>query len=246
MTLDIDAIREIVRSEIPRSLSEDPLTRLALWDVARTEFADKRETESRFDQLLEEIRRDREEQSRQWDEQNRKWDEQNRKWDEQNRKWDEQNRKWDENQRVINQILEEIRLLNRKHDSTIGALGARWGFQSEETFRSALRGILQDSFGVQVININEWDDTGDVFGRPDQIELDLIVVNGTLMLCEIKSSMSKGDMVIFDRKVRWYEKQHARTADRRIVISPMVDKRAEKVARDLGIEIYSYAEDVRP
>ncbi len=225
MTLDIDAIREIVRNEIPRSLSEDPLTRLALWDVARMEFADKRETESRFDQLMEEMRRDREEQSR---------------------KWDEQNRKWEENQRVINQILEEIRLLNRKHESTIGALGARWGLQSEETFRSALRGILQDSFGVQVININEWDETGEVFGRPDQIELDLLVVNGTLILCEIKSSISKGDMVIFERKTRWYEKQHARTADRRIVISPMVDKRAEKVARDLGIEIYSYAEDVKP
>jgi hypothetical protein len=239
MTLDIDAIREIVRSEIPRALSEDPLARHAVWQVARSEFADKQETESRFDQLLAELRRDREEQSR-------KWDEQTAQWGEQNRKWDEQNRKWDENQRVINQILEEIRLLNRKHDSTIGALGARWGFQSEETFRSALRGILQDSFGVQVINTNEWDDTGEVFGRPDQIELDLIVLNGTLILCEIKSSMSKGDMVIFDRKTRWYEKHHVRTADRRIVISPMVDKRAEKVARDLGIEIYSYAEDVRP
>lgn len=239
MTLDVDAIREIVRSEIPRALSEDPQARHAVWQVARSEFANKQETESRFDQLLEELRRDREEQSR-------KWDEQTEQWGEQNRKWDEQNRKWDENQRVINQILEEIRLLNRKHDSTIGALGARWGFQSEETFRSALRGILQDSFGVQVININEWDDTGEVFGRPDQIELDLIVLNGTLILCEIKSSMSKGDMVIFDRKTRWYEKHHARTADRRIVISPMVDKRAEKVARDLGIEIYSYAEDVRP
>jgi hypothetical protein len=232
MTIDLDAIREIVRSEIPRALSDDPVVRRAVWQVARDDFADRRETASRFDQLLEELRRDREEQGR--------------KWDEQTKQWDEQNRKWDENQRVINQILEEIRLLNRKHDSTMGALGARWGFQSEETFRSALRGILQDSFGVQVINVNEWDNAGEVFGRPDQIELDLIVFNGTLILCEIKSSMSKGDMVIFDRKTRWYEKQHARPADRRIVISPMVDKRAEKAARDLGIEIYSYAEDVRP
>jgi hypothetical protein len=196
MTIDLDAIREIVRSEIPRALSDDPVVRRAVWQVARDDFADRRETASRFDQLLEELRRDREEQGR--------------KWDEQTKQWDEQNRKWDENQRVINQILEEIRLLNRKHDSTMGALGARWGFQSEETFRSALRGILQDSFGVQVINVNEWDNAGEVFGRPDQIELDLIVFNGTLILCEIKSSMSKGDMVIFDRKTRWYEKQHAR------------------------------------
>lgn len=230
MAVDTETIREIVRSELPRALHDDPAVRRAVWEVAREDFANKRETESRFDQLLEELRRDREEQAR--------------KWDEQTKQWDEQNRKWDENQRVINQILEEIRQLNRKHDSTIGALGARWGLQAEETFRSALRGILQDSFGVQVININEWDSTGEVFGRPDQVELDLIVFNGALM-CEIKSSMSKGDMILFDRKTRWYAKQHARPADRRIVISPMVAPRAAKVARELGIEIYSYAEDVR-
>jgi hypothetical protein len=216
MTLDIDTIREIVRSELPRAVREDAEVRRAVWQVARDDFADKRETESHFDQLLAELRRDRE----------------------------EQNRKWDENQRVINQILEEIRALNRKHDSSIGALGARWGFQSEETFRNALRGILQDSFGVQVINVNEWDDTGEVFGRPHQIELDLIVLNGVLILCELKSSMSKGDMYTFDRKTRWYEKQHNRQTDRRIVISPMVDKRAQKAAQGLGIEVYSYAEDV--
>lgn len=220
MTVDTETIREIVRQEIPQALQEDPAVRRAVWQLARDEFADKVDPGRRFDQVLAEIKRDREEQSR--------------KWDEQNRKWDEQNRKWDENQRVINQILEEIRALNRKHESSIGALGARWGMQSEESFRNALRGILEGSFGVQVININEWDDSGEVFGRPDQIEMDLIVLSGLLILCEIKSSMSKGDMVIFERKTRWYEKQHNRQADRR----------ALKAAHELGIEVYSYAEDV--
>ena len=237
MAVDAETVREILRSELPRVVSEDPALRRALWLAVRNDFADKAETESRFDQVLAEIKREREEQSR-------KWDDQTHQWDEQNRKWDEQNHKWDENQRVINQVLEEIRALNRKHESSIGALGARWGMQSEESFRNALRGILEGSFGVQVININEWDDSGEVFGRPDQIEMDLIVLNGLLILCEIKSSMSKGDMVIFERKTRWYEKRHNRQADRRMVISPMVDRRALKSAHELGIEVYSYAEDV--
>ncbi len=43
--------------------------------IARTHLADKRETESRFDRLLDELRRDSEEQSRKYEEQNRKWDE---------------------------------------------------------------------------------------------------------------------------------------------------------------------------
>ena len=127
---------------------------------------------------------------------------------------------------------------------SIGALGARWGMMSEEAFRSGLRGILEGTFGVEVINSNEWDESGEVFGRPDQIELDLIVIDGMLILCEIRSSLSKGDIYTFERKTRWYEKRHSRVADRRMVISPMVDKRALKAAHELGIEVYSYAEDV--
>lgn len=84
------------------------------------------ETESRFEQILDELRQDREEQ---------------------NRKWEEQNRKWDQNQLVINEMLQSIRDLARKHDSTIGALGSRWGLHTEQSFRNALKGILDQSFG---------------------------------------------------------------------------------------------------
>jgi hypothetical protein len=42
---------------------------------------------------------------------------------------------------------------------------------------------------VEVLNITEYDDAGVVFGRPDQIELDIIIKNGILIIAEIKSSM---------------------------------------------------------
>ncbi|MFO7633963.1 MAG: hypothetical protein R6W76_15565 [Caldilinea sp.] len=125
MTLDIDSIREIVRSEIPRALSEDPEVRRAIWLGARNEFADKRKT---------------------------------------------------------------------KAASTS--------------------------------------------------PITLVLPNGVLILGAIKPSMSKGDMVICDRKTRWYEKQHNHQANCRIVISPMMDKRTERAARDLRIKLYSYAEDI--
>jgi hypothetical protein len=131
-----------------------------------------------------------------------------------------------------------------KSEQSIGALGARWGLASEESFRSALKGILQGSFGVEVFNVNEYDDEGLVFGRPDQVELDIIIKNGTLILCELKSSMSKGDMYVFERKVRYYEKRHQRRADRMIVVSPMVDAKAREVAKALNIEVFSFVEDV--
>jgi hypothetical protein len=211
------------------------------------------EQNRRLDEHIREQSQKWDEQNRKWDEQNRrldehireqsqKWDEQNRKWDEhireQSRKWDEQNRKWDESRREFDRVHEEIMAQAKKYDRTVGALGARWGLQSEAAFRDALAGILEESFEVSVHNVCEFDDSGEVFGRPDQVELDVIVKNGVLLILELKSSIDKAGMYIFERKARFYERRHDRKADRLIVISPMIDAKALQVAGDLGIETY--------
>lgn len=51
-------------------------------------------------------------------------------------------------------------------------------------------------------------------------------------------------MYIFERKARFYEQRHQRQADRLIVISPMIDARAQPVAKRLGIETYGDSLDV--
>ena len=225
-------IRQLVREEVRRALIEDPEVRHAAQTAVRETLADQ---ENRFDRLIEELRLAREEDSR-------RWEEQAKRWDEQAKRWEEQNLRWKEDQKVIRAMLRRL----DNFDSRLGALGARWGLHSEEAFRSALQGILEASFGVKVINLRDWDDSGEVFGRPDQVELDVIIYNATLILCEIKSAVSKGDIALFNRKVKWYEQRHNRKADRCIVISPLADTRARQFARELGIEVYSFARDVRP
>ena len=250
--MSVTQIKQIIRRELPAIMREDVEMQQFILHLARTQFADKMETESRFDRQLDELRRDREEQSRKWDENQealrRDREEQSRKWDENQealrRDREEQNRKWDENQKVINQMLQEIQGLSRKHDSTIGALGARWGLYTEQSFRSALKAILEESFAVEVQNVTEFDETGYVFGHPDQVELDIIIKDGLLIICEIKSSMSRSDMYTFGRKVEFYEQEHQQKATRKLVISPMVDEYAQRVAKKLEIEVYSYAEAV--
>ncbi len=237
------------------------------WDELQAELRRDREEQTRkweeqnrkWDELQVELRRDREEQTRKWEEQNQKWHEQNRKWDavqaelrrdreERAREWDEykdeQNRRWDANQVELRRLHEEIMAQAQKHERGIGALGSRWGLQSEKAFRDALAGILEKNFGVQVVNVNEYDDQGEVFGRPDQVELDVIIKNGLLLICELKSSIDKAGMYIFERKARFYERRHQRTANRLIVISPMIDARARKVAERLGIETYGDSTEV--
>ncbi|NBC14062.1 MAG: DUF3782 domain-containing protein [Gammaproteobacteria bacterium] len=258
-------IKAKLRSELPALLQQDADFRAWLEDLIRRTAVSPEHFNAHFDRVLRELAADREEQarkwdeqtsewreqnrkwdehSRQWDEQNRKWHEQNRKWHEHSRQWDEQNRKWHEQQRFNEKLLDQLTQARIRQEQGIGALGARWGLASEASFRAALKGILEESFGVEVLNVNEFDDEGTVFGVPDQVEIDIIVRNGELILCELKSSMSKADIYTFERKVDYYQRRHGRTATRKIVISPMVRPEARPVAERLGIEIFGSADEV--
>ncbi len=319
--MEASEIRQIIKTELPELLKGDPEMRDFLDQLYNSRFADKTFTESRFDRIMDELRREREirqlqfeedkrkwgENSRKWEEQNRKWDEnqaeirevqrkladndvkwheenakwkeQNRKWDEHNLKWEEQNRKWDENQAEIREVqrklaendvkwheenlkweeqnrkwdennkrlgdmIAEVKKLNDRYRSDIGAIGARCGFKSEKSFCNPLKGILEENFGVKVFNYMEFDHSGEVFGRPDQVELDIIIKNGMLIIVEIKSSISKSEVHTFAKKVDFYEKIHNTRASEVVIISPMVDFRARPLAESLGMKIYSHAMDV--
>jgi len=226
--MSTEELTDIIKRELPGLLRSDPSLSRFIMDLAREEFANRRRTEDRFDQVLDEMRRDREEQARRWDEQNRKWDEFQA-----------------ETREEFRRVHEEIMAQAQKHDRGIGALGARWGTQAEAAFRNALAGILEKSFGVEVVNVCDYDEEGTVFGYPEQVELDVIIKNGLLLICELKSSIDKAGMYSFERKARFYEKRHDRKAIRLMVISPMVDPRARKVAERLGIEVYSDSVDVQ-
>jgi len=284
--------QEILKA-LPQWIEEDPAFRIALARMLRGEFADRQQTESRFEQLLAELRRDREIQTRKWEEQTRKWEENEHRWQEtqaeserkweemkaeserkweemkaeSERKWEEMkaesDHKWEENQRTwqemkaesdrrwqahcdeFEKVHQEIMAISDRLDRKLSAMGARWGIASERAFRHALAGILEKTFGVRVLNVNEFDKAGEVFGRPDQVELDIVIKNGNLLILELKSSMSKSDVYIFERKARFYEKHHDQQADRLIIVSPMVDERAMKTANALNIEVYSDADEVQ-
>ena len=228
--MNAESLTELIRKELPGLLRKDPDLRAYILELTRQEYAARAETQDRFYEILAELRRDREEQSRKWEEQTHQWAEQNRKWEESGQRFD--------------RLHEEIMAQAKKFDRSIGALGARWGLQSEKAFRDALAGILEEHFGVEVINVNEYDDQGVVFGRPEQVELDVIIKDGLLVICELKSSIDKAGMYIFERKARFYEERHRRKANRLMVISPMIDAKARKVAEALRIKTYGDSTEV--
>ena len=139
-----ETLTETIKRALPGLLRQDPELRRYVLDLTRGLYADRVQTEDRFDRILDELRRDREAQTR--------------KWEEQHREWDEQNRRWEESRKEFAAVHEEIMAQARKQDRSIGTLGARCGLQSEAAFRNALAGILEESFGVRVVNVNEFDD----------------------------------------------------------------------------------------
>ncbi len=212
------------------------------WEANQAELKEMREaSESKWKANQAELKEMREASEGKWQEQHAKWEANQAELKEMR---EASERRWEANQAELKRLHEETMAIAQKHDRSVSALGSRWGLQSEKAFRDALAAILEKSFDVQVANITEFDESGEVFGRPDQVELDVIIKNGLLLICELKSSIDKAGMYIFERKARFYERRHARQANRLIVISPMIDARARQVAEKLGIETYGDSTDI--
>jgi hypothetical protein len=242
--MSVENLRELIKQELPALIREDQEIQELVLRLARREFASRAETQDRFYELLNELRKDRAEYRREFDQVHQKFDQVHEEFGRVNKEFDRVHEELGRVHEEFGRVHEEIMALAKKYDRGIGALGARWGLQSEAAFRNALAGILEESFKVQVLHINEYDDQGIVFGQPDQVELDIIIQNDVLILCEIKSSIDKAGMYTFERKVRFYEQKHGRKATRRLIISPMIDAKAQKVAEKLGIETFSDATEV--
>ncbi len=116
------------------------------------------------------------------------------------------------------------------------AIGARWGLMAEGTFRAGLKTIIED-LGYVVENVVFFDDEGYVFLEPSQIEIDIIIKDGRKTAVEIKSSVSEGDVITFERKVRLYEKKSNIKIDKKIILTPFANNKAIEIAKSLDIEI---------
>jgi hypothetical protein len=133
-------------------------------------------------------------------------------------------------------VQDEQTLFRRTFTSQIGGLGSRWGLQTEEAFRDGIRTIVEE-VGFTTERFLTWDAGGEVFGHPEQVELDLVIQNGKVIAVEIKSSLDRANTYLFERKVEFYTRHTSRQVDRKVIIAPYADERAKEVARRLKIEI---------
>jgi len=73
----------------------------------------------------------------------------------------------------------------------LSAIGARWDIESEEAFREAMKGVLEEILGIA--KVGKWmyfDKEGEILGYPFWVEIDIAIKDQIHILVEIKASAS--------------------------------------------------------
>jgi len=144
-------------------------------------------------------------------------------------------RHWEESARFRAGVKSALDRFQRHLD----ALGVMCGLVSEEAFREGLRGVVEKVFGFKLEKWEAYDKEGKVFGYSTDVEVDVAVEDGRVILVEMTPRARMSDVAVFKRKAELYAEKEGRRPDRLIIVTPYVDEKAVKLAARLGIDLYT-------
>ena len=148
------------------------------------------------------------------------------------------NKRFEAHEREMIKLREDFNKGMMKLKITVNALGARWGIMSEETFRNALRGILEKRFNVKIKKWEAYDEKGIVFNIPSIIDIDVAIINKIDTLIEIKSHVRKSDVATLLRKAELY-KEITGKEPKLIIVTPFIEDKAKEFALAKKITVYT-------
>ena len=73
-----------------------------------------------------------------------------------------------------------------------------------------------------------------MFGRPDQVELDVVIQDSKVIVLEIKSSLDRGHVHLFAQKVAFYTWKTGQQVARQVIVTPYPEWGARELAEVLG------------
>jgi len=185
--------------------------------------------------------------------QEKRWEENIKRWEENNRRWEETYKRFESLENELKKLREETNKLredfNKLYESVmrrmdsferrLQALGARWGIESEEAFRNAMKGVIEELLGVA--KVEKWvyfDEKGEVLGYPSRIEVDITIKDNIHILIEIKSSASDADISKLWRMGKLYEKVTG-VKPKLIMVTSFIDENGIETAKILGVEVHT-------
>jgi hypothetical protein len=225
------ASMEQLRQNLPRLLREHPEVRHELWGIMLEAFPSRQE----FMELLQEMRAFREDTNRRFEELRQDMD----------RRFEAVERRFEAIDRRFEAIIEELRS-HREQIDTMGrelremrigfsSLGIRVGTGLERAIQGVVEEFAGETFPFAERLVLR-DEGGEVYGIAGaEVEFDLYAHNGKAYLVEVKSHLKPGDVLIFDRKIKFAARQLARQVIP-LVIALSMEPKAEQQMRELGIK----------
>jgi hypothetical protein len=233
---------EQLRRNLPRLLREHPEVRHELWGIMLEAFPSRQE----FMELLQEMRAFREDTNRRFEElrqdTNRRFEELRQDMD---RRFEAVDRRFEAIDRRFEAIIEELRSHREQLDNMgrelremrigFSSLGIRVGYGLERAIQGVVEEFAGEAFPFAERLVLR-DEGGEVYGIAGaEVEFDLYAHNGKAYLVEVKSHLKSGDVLIFDRKIKFAARQLARQVTP-LVIALSMEPRAEQQMRELGIK----------
>jgi len=125
----------------------------------------------------------------------------------------------------------------KEYRKILTIISHRLGILSDESFREAMKYVIQDTLKVaKVSRLKIYDEEGIVYGKPLDVEVDIAIKNNTHILIEVKSSVSKGDVSELYNIGKVYEKKFG-IKPRLVIVGGFIDEKAKPLAKDLQVEI---------
>lgn len=134
----------------------------------------------------------------------------------------------------------ELKKIEKKFETFVNGIGARWGVKTEEVFRKGVLELLGDA-GFIVKKELLYDSSGFVYDEPSDVEIDVVIKDGKAIMVEITSGLKRSDINIILKKKEFYEKVKNTKIDEILVITSIIDdKYPDRIiarAQSLGIRV---------
>ena len=137
----------------------------------------------------------------------------------------------------VTRLEEEARETRR----VLAVIAHRFGVLSEEAFREAMKYVVEEVFGVAMVD--RWvyhDREGQVYGYPSIVEVDVVVRDSEHILLEVKSRVSRADVAELYKIGLLYERVEGKKP-RLVILGGFVDEGARTLAKRMGVEIVPIA-----
>jgi hypothetical protein len=248
VSIDWGRLEEVVERAVRKARSEE-LKDIAeavktLAEYMKTGFREMLDRIDRVEKRLEEHTSILQEHTKTLQEHTRTLQEHSKRLEEFSKRIEEMNKVLMEHSERIEELTKAIQQHGRRIEELsrlVNVVAHRFGVLSEEGFRDAMRYVVEEIFGVA--KVEKWvynDVEGFVYEKPAVVEVDLVIKDREHILIEIKSRVSRGDVMEFYRIGELYKKVTG-AKPRLAIVGGFIDKGAEELAKDYGIEIVPIA-----